>query len=121
MTSKEITKTWWGEKWLNALKGVYYTNRIGRGKTYANTGRVYDILINDNLALAKVRGNYQSYYNVSVEFKHFTQSEKNTIIKTVYENPKITSVLLNRKLLTLLDFSHLHFQLLTLQLFQLFP
>ena len=56
MTSKEITKTWWGEKWLNALKGVYYTNRIGRGKTYANTGRVYDILINDNLALAKVRG-----------------------------------------------------------------
>lgn len=100
MTSKEITKTWWGEKWLNALKGVYYTNRIGRGKTYANTGRVYDILINDNLALAKVRGNYQSYYNVSVEFKHFTQSEKNTIIKTVYENPQITSVLLNRKLPT---------------------
>ena len=36
MASKEITKTWWGKKWLDALKGVYYTNRIGRGKTYAN-------------------------------------------------------------------------------------
>ena len=78
MASKSITKTWWGEKWLDALKGVDYTNRIGRGKTYANTGRVYDILISDNLALAKVKGNYQSFYNVSVEFKQFSQSEKKT-------------------------------------------
>ena len=37
MASRPITKTWWGEKWLDALKGVDYTNRIGRGKTYANT------------------------------------------------------------------------------------
>ncbi len=98
MASKAITKTWWGEKWLDALKGVDYTNRIGRGKTYANTGRVYDILINNNLALAKVKGNYRSYYNVSVEFKEFTQSEKNIIIKTIYENPTIMSALLNHKL-----------------------
>ena len=98
MTSKKITKTWWGEKWLDALKGVYYTNRIDRGKTYANTGRVYDILINDNLALAKVRGNYRSHYNVSVEFKQFSQKEKNIIIRTIYENPQIQSALLNHKL-----------------------
>ena len=63
-----FAKTWWGEKWLDALKGVYWTNRIERGRRYANTGRVYDILIKDNLALAKVKGNYKSYYNVSVEF-----------------------------------------------------
>ncbi|MEE0938520.1 hypothetical protein [Methanobrevibacter sp.] len=76
MASRPITKTWWGEKWLDALKGVDYANRIGRGKTYANTGRVYDIIINDKFALAKVKGNYQSFYNVSVEFKQFSQSEK---------------------------------------------
>ena len=75
MASRSITKTWWGEKWLDVLKGVYYTNRIDRGKTYANTGRVYDIIIKDNLALSKVRGNYQSFYNVSVEFKAFTQTQ----------------------------------------------
>ena len=98
MASRRITKTWWGEKWLDALKGVYYTNRIDRGKTYANTGRVYDIIIKDNLALAKVRGNYRSFYNVSVEFKEFTQTEKNIILRTVYENPTIMSALLNHKL-----------------------
>ena len=97
MASRNFAKTWWGEKWLDALNDVYWTNRIGRGKTYANTGRVYDILITDNLALAKVRGNYQSYYNVSVEFKQFTQKEKNIIIRTIYENPSILSALLNHK------------------------
>ena len=98
MATRKITKTWWGEKWLDALKGVYYTNRIDRGKTYANTGRVYDVSINDNLALAKVRGNYKSYYNVSVEFRQFSQTEKNIIIQTAYENPSIMSALLNHKL-----------------------
>ena len=98
MAPRQFAKTWWGEKWLNALNDVYYTNRIGRGKTYANTGRVYDILINDNLALAKVKGNYRSYYSVSVEFKLFTQKEKNTIIRTIYNNPSILSALLNHKL-----------------------
>ena len=93
----KFAKTWWGEKWLDALEGVYWTNRIGRGRTYANTGRVYDILINDNLALAKVKGNYQSYYNVSVEFEEFSKKDKNKIIKTIYENPTIVSALLNHK------------------------
>ena len=37
----------------------------------------YDILIYDNLAFAKVKGNYLSYYNVSVEFRQFSQKEKN--------------------------------------------
>ena len=54
MASKQFTKTWWGEKWLNALEGVYWTNRIGRGRTYANTGRVYDINISGNSVTAKV-------------------------------------------------------------------
>ena len=92
-----FAKTWWGEKWLDALKGVYWTNRIERGRRYANTGRVYDILIKDNLALAKVKGNYKSYYNVSVEFDEFSKKDRNIIIKTIYENPSILSALLNYK------------------------
>lgn len=97
MTKYSFARTWWGEKWMDALKGVYYSNRIGRGRTYANTGRVYDIIINDNLVLAKVKGNYRNYYSVSVEFKQFTQKEKNIIIKTIYDNPSILSALLNHK------------------------
>ncbi|WP_298524254.1 DEAD/DEAH box helicase [uncultured Methanobrevibacter sp.] len=98
MARKEITKTWWGEKWLDALKGVYLTNRIERGKTYANTGRVQSIQINGNVASTKVKGNYRSFYDVEVEFRQFSESEKDIIIRTIHENPTIMSALLNRKL-----------------------
>ena len=53
VASRQFAKTWWGEKWLNALEGVYLTNRIGRGRTYANTGRVFDINISGNAVTAK--------------------------------------------------------------------
>ena len=98
MAPREFTKTWWGKKWLNALEGVYWTNRIGRGRTYANTGRVYDIKINGTAVSAKVRGNYKSYYNVMVEFKSFTDKQKEKILEIIYENPSILSALLNHKL-----------------------
>lgn len=98
MATRKFTKTWWGQKWLNALEGVYWTNRISRGRTYANTGRVYDIEIEDNTVSCKVTGNYNNYYDVMVEFKTFTDKEKEKIIETVYQNPSILSALLNHKL-----------------------
>ena len=98
MAKRQFTKTWWGEKWLNALEGVYWTNRIGRGRTYANTGRVYDIKINDNVVTAKVRGNYQNYYDVMVEFKQLSGNEKEKILNIIHKNPSVLSALLNHKL-----------------------
>ena len=98
VASKQFTKTWWGAKWLNALEGVYWTNRIGRGRTYANTGRVFDINISGNAVTAKVKGNYQKYYNVMVEFKEFSKKQKDKILKIVYKNPSILAALLNHKL-----------------------
>ena len=98
MAPRQFAKTWWGEKWLDALKGVYLTNRIGRGRTYANTGRVYDIKIENNTVSAKVKGNYRSYYRVMVEFKEFSENQKDKILKIIYKNPSILSALLNHKL-----------------------
>ncbi|WP_407382054.1 SNF2-related protein [Methanobrevibacter sp.] len=98
MARRQFTKTWWGEKWLDALEGVYWTNRIGRGRSYANTGRVYDVEIHENTVTAKVKGNYRKYYDVMVEFKKFTDKQKEKILRIIYKNPSILSALLNHKL-----------------------
>ncbi|MDR0911152.1 MAG: DEAD/DEAH box helicase, partial [Methanobrevibacter sp.] len=91
-------RTWWGEKWLDALKGIDHSNRLSRGRTYANTGRVYDIKFNDNIINAKVEGNYASYYKVTVMPKSFTQDEKEIIAEVINNHPSILSALLNKKL-----------------------
>ncbi|MCC7553840.1 MAG: DEAD/DEAH box helicase [Methanobacteriaceae archaeon] len=91
-------KTWWGEKWLDAVEGVDFTNRIPRGKTYANTGKVYDIQINDNIVTAKVEGNYAPYYKVTIMFKSFNRAEKEIIAELINNSSAILSGLLNNKL-----------------------
>ena len=98
VSNKQFAKTWWGEKWLNALEGVYLTNRIGRGRTYANTGRVFDINISANAATAKVKGNYRNHYDVVVEFNEFSEKQKDKILEIVYKNPSVLAALLNHKL-----------------------
>ena len=41
--AKKYGVTWWGEQWLNSLSNIDNSNRLPRGKTYANTGRVRSV------------------------------------------------------------------------------
>ena len=41
--------TWWGQQWLNALKDIDFSNRLPRGRTYANKGAVKAISIHSSV------------------------------------------------------------------------
>ena len=90
--------TWWGNSWMNALHDADFTNRIPRGKSYANTGKVYDIEIKDNSITSKVQGRYSDYYNTNIEFKVFTDKEKKIILDTINNSDILLSSLLNHEL-----------------------
>ena len=92
--------TWWGNSWMNALKSVDFSNRIPRGKTYANSGKVYDINVEDNYVSAKVSGKYSDYYDTGVLFRTFNENEKEEILKTINSSESILSSLLNHELPT---------------------
>ena len=42
-------KTIWGNAFVSAIGNLDENARLGRGKTYANTGRVYSIQISKNI------------------------------------------------------------------------
>ncbi|MDO5824997.1 MAG: SWIM zinc finger family protein, partial [Methanosphaera sp.] len=88
----------WGNKWLNALNGVDLTNRLPRGKSYANTGKVYDIKIENNSVTSKVKGRYYDHYDTRIRFDTFNDSQKEIILDTIRESPSILSALLNHQL-----------------------
>ena len=98
MATLKYGKTWWGGKWLDALKNIDFTNRLPRGKSYANSGKVYDIHINGNRITGKVKGNYRKYYKVTVILHSFTQSEKKLVAEVINNSPSILAGLLNKKL-----------------------
>jgi len=100
---KSYGNTYWGKEWLQSLTQIDYSNRLPRGKTYANKGLAKDIEIKENRITAKVQGSRRRPYDVSVSVANFTAAEKAKIIQLVTENPIHLSKLLNRELPSQLD------------------
>ena len=90
--------TWWGQQWLHALRYIDFSNRLPRGRTYANKGAVREIEIRENTISAQVEGRRPRPYRVQIEIPVFTANEKAKIIQAVTANPLFLSKLLNREL-----------------------
>lgn len=98
MARKQYGTTWWGQQWLNALNDIDYSNRLPRGRTYANKGAARDIEIRSNKITAKVQGSRRSPYKVNISIPVFTGSERVKVLGIITENPLLLSQLLNREL-----------------------
>ncbi len=91
-------QTWWGGKWMNALSHIDYSNRLPRGRNYANKGAVEDLSISGRKIIAAVRGTRIKPYKVTVEIPAFTVKEKESLTGAILDNPLLLSKLLNREL-----------------------
>ncbi len=98
MAHKQYGTTWWGKEWLKALNDIDYSNRLPRGRTYANKGAARDIQIKNNQISAKVQGSQRTPYRVNISVTVFTGSERIKILGIITENPLLLSQLLNREL-----------------------
>jgi uncharacterized Zn finger protein len=69
--------TWWGQRWIAALEalGRAYTNRLPRGRTYARSGAVTDLVIGAGQISARVAGRRPTPYRVSMGIPVFTDPQ----------------------------------------------
>ncbi len=91
-------QTWWGSEWLNALSHIDYSNRLPRGRNYANKGAVKELTIIDDAIHAKVQGTRRKPYEVIVQIPAFSPKEKVALTDAFSSNPLLLSKLLNRQL-----------------------
>jgi uncharacterized Zn finger protein len=63
-----IGATWWGTRWIEALEQISrdYQKRLARGRTYARTGRVHDLLVEPGRVHAQVTGSSRTPYRVDI-------------------------------------------------------
>ena len=95
---KEYGVTWWGRQWLQAFTDIDYSNRLPRGKTYANKGLAHDLELKGNTISAKVTGSQPRPYRVKISVPAFNQGSRERLLRIVTENPLFLSKLLNREL-----------------------
>lgn len=97
-TRKNYGSTWWGKQWLQALADIDYSNRLPRGKTYANKGLAHDLELQGNTITAKVTGTQSQPYRVQITVPAFDPDTRERLVRLVTENPLFLSKLLNREL-----------------------
>lgn len=92
---KTYGKTWWGHTWIEAISRIdHNTNRLPRGKTYANTGRVKDIVIGDDgKVYAQVKGTGPQPYKVSISLRNFAKTEIDNLKKLLASQLDISTEL----------------------------
>ncbi|XP_077984606.1 uncharacterized protein Rv2102-like [Glandiceps talaboti] len=96
MVQTTYGKTAWGKAFLDALGRMDSNARLGRGKSYANTGKVLNISITGSQVIAKVQGQMQ--YQVIVLFKDFSQDKKETVYSLIEQNPLLYGHIINGEL-----------------------
>jgi SNF2 family DNA or RNA helicase/uncharacterized Zn finger protein len=95
---KTYGNTWWGKQWLNSLNNIDFSNRLPRGRTYANKGLAKNIEFDNNIIAAEVQGSQYQPYKVRFTIPKFTATQKANIISLITDNPFFLSKLLNREL-----------------------
>ena len=91
-------KTWWGGHWLHSLNNIDYSNRLPRGASYARSGHVKEVKINENQIAASVSGSRPSPYEVSIIVPSFSDGQVELLMSGIISRPALISKLLNREL-----------------------
>jgi SNF2 family DNA or RNA helicase/uncharacterized Zn finger protein len=82
----------WGRWFMDVLESYGVGERLGRGKSYANTNKVLDLEIKERTVKAKIKGHYQPFYRVQIEFPPLDDSTE--IENIIRENPALLSSIL---------------------------
>ena len=100
MANNEYGTTWWGRRWLNALSGIDYENRIPRGKDYADAGKVRSLRIDEEKGEVKARvtGHYDPFYGVKITLPPIDKSDVARLVDRLAESPLIVARLAAREL-----------------------
>lgn len=98
----QLTHTWWGKRFIEALEGFSDPARLGRGRSYAHSGRIRSWDLRDGKVSAKIKGNINPYYGVTqtpfyrttVEIKPIPSATWTKIIKRLAGKASLISQLL---------------------------
>jgi len=93
---KRSGSTWWGQRWIEALERMSrgYSNRLGRGRTYARAGRTHDLVVEGGVATAKVTGSRATPYKVRIALAKLSEATWRKAIMTMAGRAQFAAALL---------------------------
>ena len=102
----QFSRTWWGQRFLAALEQLTDVGRLGRGRSYAATGRILDYKLVDGTVTAKVRGSINPYFGVykeplyrtTITIKPISSADWTKVIRQISSRADLVTKLLMREM-----------------------
>ena len=98
----QFSRTWWGQRFIEALEQFTDAARLGRGRSYAHNGRILDYKLANGTVTAKVRGSINPYFGVykeplyqtSITIKAITSANWTKVIRQLASRADLVTKLL---------------------------
>ncbi|WP_414542066.1 SWIM zinc finger family protein [Nostoc sp. CCY0012] len=98
----KFSRTWWGDRFIQALEQFTDDGRLQRGRSYARGGKVLNFEIDKNHITAQVKGSINPYfgvykeptYHISIEIKPIAKSSWNQAIQKLSSKASVVSRML---------------------------
>ncbi|PZO11379.1 MAG: hypothetical protein DCF25_19495 [Leptolyngbya foveolarum] len=98
----QFSRTWWGQKFIEAIEDLTDAGRLSRGRSYAKGRKVKSFEVNNEAVTAQVRGSVNPYYGVhkeplyrtTITFESFTQAQWSEAIALISSKASLISRLL---------------------------
>jgi uncharacterized Zn finger protein len=98
----KFSRTWWGDRFIQALEEFTDDSRLQRGRSYARGGKVLNFEVEKNKITAKVKGSINPYfgvykeptYNISIEITPIPKTRWNEVIQKLSSKASVVSRLL---------------------------
>ncbi len=84
----------WAQKWIDYIESLSMGARLGRGRSYAISGQVYDLSISPGKISAKVQGANSNPYSCSLKWEAIDGKKKAKLVEMLKNSPLILSQLL---------------------------
>jgi uncharacterized Zn finger protein len=98
----QFSRTWWGQRFIEALERFTDAARLGRGRSYASGGRILDYTIANGTVNARVRGSINPYFGVykepiyktSITIKAISAADWTRVIRQIASRADLVTKLL---------------------------
>jgi len=98
----QFSRSWWGQKFIEALEEFTDSGRLSRGRSYAKGGKVKSFEIKDGIVAAQVRGSVNPYFGVykepiyttTIEFASISPAKWAAVIALIASKASLISRLL---------------------------
>jgi uncharacterized Zn finger protein len=98
----QFSRTWWGQRFIEALEQFTDSGRLGRGRSYAVGGKIIEHKLANGTVSARVRGSINPYFGVykepiyktSITIKAISAADWKQVIRQIAERADLVTKLL---------------------------